>query len=84
MPGEPEPGIIVINGFSDLMPETFTGDNTEIDVEEFFNRLKQWEQLHAERFHNDATKVGGLKYIYCQEQHCNGIMTFQQMQYQQT
>ncbi len=63
MPGEPEPQIIVINGFGDLMSETFTGDNAEINVEEFFNRFKQWEQLHAERFHNDATKVGGLKYI---------------------
>ncbi len=35
MPQEAEPRIIVINGFGDLMPETFTGDNAEIDVEEF-------------------------------------------------
>ncbi len=63
MPDEVEPCIIVVNGFRDLMPETFTGDNADIDVEEFFNRFRQWEQLHAERFHNDVTQVGGLKYI---------------------
>ncbi len=59
---EREPWIIVINGFADLMPETFTGDNADIDIEKFFNRFSQWEQLHAARFHSNVTKVGGLKY----------------------
>ncbi len=36
MSGKPEPRMIVINGFCDLIPETFTGDNAEKDVEEFF------------------------------------------------
>ncbi len=54
MSHESESWIIVINGFSDLMSETFTGDNADIDVEEFCNRFVQWEQLYAERFYNDA------------------------------
>ncbi len=36
MSGKPEPRMIVINGFCDLIPETFTGDNAEKDVKEFF------------------------------------------------
>ncbi len=63
MPQEAEPPIIVINGFVGLMPDTFTGDNAEINVEESFNRFIQWKQLQAEIFHNDQTKEGGLKHI---------------------
>ncbi len=42
MPHEAEPCIIVISGVGDLMPDTFTGDTADIDVEEFFNRFVQW------------------------------------------
>ncbi len=57
------PDSLVINGFADLMPKTFTGDNADIDIEKYFNRFRQSEQLHAARCHNNATKVGGLKYV---------------------
>ncbi len=45
MPGEVEPQIIVINGFGDLMSDVFTGDNAEIEIEGFFEKFIQWEQL---------------------------------------
>ncbi len=45
------------------MPESITGDNADIDIEEFFSRFRQCEQLHAARFHNNTSKVGGLKYV---------------------
>ncbi len=62
MPAEVEPRIIVV-GFSDLMPEMFIEDNIEMEIEECFDKFIQWKQLHAARFHNNATKVGCLKFI---------------------
>ncbi len=39
MPVEGELWIIIINGFDDLMPHVFTGDNVEIEIEEFLINL---------------------------------------------
>ncbi len=51
---------VVVNGVSDLMSNSYSGD---VDIEEFFTRFKQWLLLHAERFHNDATRVVRIKYV---------------------
>ncbi len=59
MPHEPEPRI-VINGvfWSDAQ-----SDNLDCDVEDVFGKYRQWVQLHDERFHNNANRIDGLKYI---------------------
>ncbi len=34
--------VVVVNGFSDLMPDTYWGYNPEEDIEECFIQYKQW------------------------------------------
>ncbi len=53
--------VVVVNVFSDLMPDTYSDDNP--DIEEFFTRFRQWLLLHGERFNDDATNVAGIKYV---------------------
>ncbi len=60
---EAEECIIVLNNFSDLMPEIYTGESLDCDVEEFFSKFRQWIHLHRQRFDNDAAIVAGFKYV---------------------
>ncbi len=34
--------VVVVNGFPDLLPEAYSGDNYDVDIEEFFTRYRQW------------------------------------------
>ncbi len=53
----------VVNCILDLMPDTFSGDNPNVDIEEVFTRYRQWLLLHNDRFNDDASMVAGIKYV---------------------
>ncbi len=43
------------------MPDPDLDDNTDVDIEEYFTRFRQWLILQGEKFHNDVTEVAGIK-----------------------
>ncbi len=48
---------------ADLQPDSYSGDNTSVDIEEFFARYKQWLGIHNNRFNNTAEQVAVIKYV---------------------
>ncbi len=57
------PVVVVFNGLADLLPDSYSGDDHSIDVEEFFGRFRQCLGIHQNRFANNADKVGTIKYV---------------------
>ncbi len=55
--------VVVVNAFSDLLPDTYSGDNPDLDIEELFTRYRQWLLLHNDRFNDAAARVAGIKYV---------------------
>ncbi len=53
----------MVNGLADLQPDSYSGDNTSVDIEEFFARYKQWLGIHNNRFNNTAEQVAVIKYV---------------------
>ncbi len=45
------------------MPDPYSGDNPDIDIEEFLGRFRKWLLLHNDKFNNDAAKVARIKYV---------------------
>ncbi len=54
---------VVMNGLSDLLPESYSGDDSLIDTEEFFGRFRQWLGIHNYRFATNADKVAAIRYV---------------------
>ncbi len=57
------PVVIVVNGIADLLPDSYSGDDTSFDIEEFFARYRQWLGIHNNRFNNAAEQVAAIKYV---------------------
>ncbi len=60
------PVIVVVNSLADLLPDSYSGGNTSVDIEEFFARFRQWLGIYNNRFANAAEQI----------QHYNGSMIF--------
>ncbi len=69
------PVVVVVNGLADLLPDNYSGDDTSVDIEEFFARFRQWLGIHNNRFDNTAEQVVATNMFY-QVQHYNCSMTF--------
>ncbi len=54
--------VVVVNGLADLLPDSYSGDDISIDIEEFFARYRQWLGIHNNRFNNAAEQVAAIKY----------------------
>ncbi len=57
------PVFVVVNGLADLLPDSYSGDHTSIDKEEFFVRFRRWLGIHNNRFANATEKVAAIKYV---------------------
>ncbi len=57
------PVVVVFNGLADLLPDSYSGDDPSIDLEEVFGRFSKWLGIHQNRFANNADKVGAIKYV---------------------
>ncbi len=44
----------MVNGLADLLPDSYSGDDISVDIEEFLARNKQWLEIHNNRFNNAA------------------------------
>ncbi len=42
----PDIRVVVVQGITDLLPDSYSGDNNEVDIEEFFTKYRQWLQVH--------------------------------------
>ncbi len=56
------PVIVVVNGLADLLPDSYSGDDMSVDIEEFFGRFRQWLGIHQNRFGNNTEKAAAIKY----------------------
>ncbi len=57
------PVVVVVNGLANLLPDSYSGDDTSVDIEEFFARYRQWLGIHNNRFANAAEQVAAIKYV---------------------
>ncbi len=53
----------MVNGLADLLPDSYSGDDTSVDIKEFFARYRQWLGIHNNRFTNTAEQVAAIKYV---------------------
>ncbi len=58
--GPAPPVVVVVNGLADLLPDSYSGDDMSVDIEEFF---RQWLGIHQNRFGNNAEQVAAIKYV---------------------
>ncbi len=58
-----QPVVVIVNGLADLLPDSYSGDDTSVDLEEFFARHRQWLGIHNNRFANSAEQVAAIKYV---------------------
>ncbi len=47
------PVVVVVNGLADLIPDSYSGDDMSIDIEECFARCRQWLGINQNRFVNN-------------------------------
>ncbi len=60
----PQPvNVVVVHGLADLLPDSYSGDDMSVDIEEFFDRFRQWLGLHQNRFATNAERVAAIKYV---------------------
>ncbi len=59
----PDVRVLVVQGIADLLPDSYSGNNQEIDIEEFFTKCRQWLNVNHERFADDASRVAAIKYV---------------------
>ncbi len=53
----------MVNGLADLLPDSYSADDTSVDIEEFFARYRQWLGILNNRFNNAAEQVAAIKYV---------------------
>ncbi len=53
----------MVNGLANLLLDSYSGDDTSVDIEEFFARYRQWLGIHNNRFNNTAEQVAAIKYV---------------------
>ncbi len=71
------PVVVVVIGLADLIPDSYSGDDTLVDIEENFARYRQWFRINQDRFANNVEQV------VSSIQHCNGLMIYQLVIYLQ-
>ncbi len=54
---------MVVHGLANLLPDSYSGDDTSVDIEGFFCRFRQWLGLYRNRFTNNAERVAAIKYV---------------------
>ncbi len=59
---EPEIRVIVSN-FSDLMPDSFSGEGFSYDSVYFFMKFRSWVNFQDARLPDDAAKIAAFKYV---------------------
>ncbi len=57
------PVVVVVNSLVNLLPDSYSGDDTSIDIEEFLARFRQWLGIHNNRFANASEQVTAIKYV---------------------
>ncbi len=57
------PVVVVVDGIADLLPDSYSGDDTSVDIEEFFARYRQCLGIHNNRFANSPEQVAAIKYV---------------------
>ncbi len=57
------PVVVVVNSLANLLPDSYSADDTSINIEEFFARFRQWLGIHNNRFANAAEQVAAIKYV---------------------
>ncbi len=57
------PVVVVVNGLADLLLDSYSGDDTSVDIKEFFARYRQWLGMHNNIFNNAAEQVAVIKYV---------------------
>ncbi len=57
------PVVVVVNGLADLIPDSYSGDDKSVDIEEYFARYRQWFGINQNRFVNNAEQVAAIKYV---------------------
>ncbi len=63
-PAAPIPPVVaVVNSLADLLPDSYSGDDMSVEIEECFDRFRQWLGLHQNRFGTNAEKVAAIKYV---------------------
>ncbi len=55
--------VVVVNSLANLLPDSYSGDDKSVDIEEFFGRFRQWLGLHLNRFGTNAEKVAAIKCV---------------------
>ncbi len=59
-----DPNVYVIaDSLSDLIPESYSGNNPSTDVEDFFGKFKTWVIFHPSRFNTEQAKVNAIRYV---------------------
>ncbi len=51
------PVVVVVNGLTNLLPDSYSRDDISVDIEEFFARYRQWLGIHNNRFNNVSKYV---------------------------
>ncbi len=57
------PVVVVVNGLADLITDSYSGDDTSIEIEEFFGRYMQWLWINQNRLANNAEQIAAVKYV---------------------
>ncbi len=57
------PVVVVMTELSDLLPESYSGNDSSIDTEEFFGSFRQWLGIHINRFATNADLVAAIRYV---------------------
>ncbi len=74
------PVVVVVNGLADLLPDSYSGDDTSVDIKECFARYRQWLGIHNNGFVNVAEQVAAIKFFFL-VLHYNGLMESSNVHY---
>ncbi len=58
------PVVVVVNGLADMIPDSYSVDDTLIDIEDLFGRYRQWLGINQNRFANNIEQVAAIKYVF--------------------
>ncbi len=56
------PVVLVVNGLANLLPDSYSGNHTSVDIKENSMGYRQWLGIHNNRFTNVAEQVAAIKY----------------------
>ena len=59
------PLMVTVDSLSDMIPTAFSGNDSGVDVDEFFKRYVSWTVLHAAKFANPIEAIEAFKHVLC-------------------